>query len=135
MAMAARIASRETPRIQVSGGGAVRERQPLVQVLGNQQHAGALFPPLQQQGVDLLGGADVEARGGVGGDDQARPAREFAGENQPLDVAAGEGTRRGPRLRGGDLIFGDQPAGEGGGLPQGEQLAPPQGAGGGSGAG
>ena len=49
-----------------------------------------LLALLQQQGVDVLGGANVHAARGLGGDQHARLAREFARQHHFLDVAAGQ---------------------------------------------
>ena len=44
--------------------------------------------PLEQQPVDRLDRADVEAARRLDGDHQARPGLDLAGEDQPLEVAA-----------------------------------------------
>src|SRR5919204_3398447 len=79
---------------------AVGERQDLLQVGGDQQHRQALVAGGHQLLPDELGGADVEAPGRVGGDQQLGAAGELARQHQLLLVAAGEGVgRRGDARR------------------------------------
>ena len=89
----------------VQHGDPVGHVEQLVEVLGDQQHAGAAGAAFEQQLLGSSGGGDVEAAARVGGDDQPGVAGEGAHEHDPLDVAARQ--RRQRAL----AVDGAQPAG------------------------
>ena len=86
---------------------AVGEGQQLVEILGDQQHAAAGVAQAAQLVVDVGVGADVEAPGGLGGDEERR-AGQRPGEQHLLQVAAREAADGVVRL-GADVEVGDQP--------------------------
>ena len=62
----------------VHDGDAVGQLEQLVEVLADQQHAGAAGPAFEQQLLGAPGGGDVEAAARVGGDHQRRRRRRCA---------------------------------------------------------
>ena len=80
-------------------GDAVGEREDLLQVLADQKHRAAARAERQELAVDELGRADVDAARRLRGEQDFRLARDLAGEQRLLQIAAGE--RAGARLRAG----------------------------------
>src|SRR5690349_23030842 len=76
---------------------AVGQREQLVEILGDEQDAGAPGAGFQELLMDIADRADVEAARRLVGEDDARIARHLAAEDQLLHVAAREEARR--RLR------------------------------------
>ena len=88
----------------VDDGHAVGDGEDLVEVLADEQDgrpAGALR---EQQPVDGLDGAHVQAARGLHGHEHARPGADLAGQDEPLEVAAREEAGLGVDRRGGDLV-------------------------------
>ena len=81
-------------RALVHHGDPVGEREDLVEVLGDQQHADAVRRRLAQVAVHGLDRGDVEAARRRRGDEHARLALELAREHDLLQVAARELARR-----------------------------------------
>ena len=88
----------------VQDGDAIRERQDLVQVLGDEEDRGAGGPALHEQPVGRFHRAHVEPARGLDRDHQARLGVDLAGKDQALDVAAREQAGLGLDRRGGDLV-------------------------------
>ncbi len=87
----------------------VGEREDLVEVLGDQQHADAVGGRLAQVRVHRLDRGDVEAARRRRGDEHARARRrELAREHDLLQVAAGELPRRQLRAAAADVVALDQ---------------------------
>src|SRR5439155_13128440 len=77
----------------------IRQREQLVEILGDQQDARATLARASQQLARGDGAPDVETARRVEGDDQARLARHLAGEDDALDVTAGQRADRAVRRR------------------------------------
>src|SRR2546426_3941549 len=77
----------------VHHGDAVGEREDLVQVLADQQHAHAVGGRVAQVRMHRFDRADVEPARRRGRDEQARLARELPREHDLLQGAAGEEAR------------------------------------------
>mgnify|MGYP001764530919 CR=1 FL=1 len=78
---------------------AVRELEELVQVLGDEDHSGPAPGRVQEMLVHCGRGPDVEAPGGLVGQDQVRALGQDAGQDELLHVAAREFAHR--RVRAG----------------------------------
>ncbi len=66
----------------------VGQGQHLVEVLGDEQDRRARLTPVEEDPVDGLDGADVEAARRLDGHHQAGLGVDLAGEDQALEVAA-----------------------------------------------
>ena len=69
---------------------AVGELKQLFEVLADQKHAPPPARSCQELAVDEFGCADVDAARRLGGEQDSRVARELAGEERLLQVAAGQ---------------------------------------------
>ena len=85
----------------------------LVEIFGDEEGGRASRALLAQRRVDRFGGADVDAAGGVDGDDEPRLAGQLATEQELLLIAAGEGAQFGPAARRLDVVVGNEAVGEG----------------------
>ena len=98
-------------RALVHDHDAVGQSEDLIEVLADQEHADAAGRGLAQVLVHGLDRADIEPTGRSRGNEHARLARELAGEDDLLQVAAGEPARRGVRPRRLDVVALDHDAG------------------------
>src|SRR5581483_5880120 len=71
----------------------VGEREDLVELERDEQDRATLFAFLDEPPVEELDGADVEAAGGLGGDQHLRVARDLARRDHLLLIAARERAR------------------------------------------
>ena len=88
----ARTSRRSGPRTCTSIP--IGQGQDLVELLGDEQDRGPRLAPLEEEPMDGLDRADIEAAGRLDGDHQPRAGFDLAGEDQALEVAA----RQQPRL-------------------------------------
>ena len=88
----------------------VAEDKNLVQVFREKQDAGAHLFGFDQLVAHKLGGADVQALCGQIDNDEARAAREHAGQDHFLQVAAGQGLGQGVRTGSDDVKLLDEVA-------------------------
>src|SRR5437868_1345050 len=95
-------------RALVHDRDAIGERQDLVEVFADEKDADAVRGSLAQVRVHRLDRADVEPARRRCGNEQPRAPGELAGENDLLQVAAREETRRGARPGGRDPVVLDQ---------------------------
>ena len=70
--------------------GGRRDREQLVQVLGDHQNRGAAFGEIEERLVDARGGAGIDAPGRLGGDQDARALLDLAPDDEFLQIAAGK---------------------------------------------
>ena len=78
-------------RVRDASGGhdhnPIREFEDLVEVLGNKQHGRTLIPLVHELGANVCGRREVQAEAGVGRDEHANVAGEFARQDCALHVA------------------------------------------------
>jgi hypothetical protein len=97
----------------VDHGDAVGKAHEFVEVLGNQDDAGAAVAGGQEAFVNVGGGADVEAARRLGGEHDLRFGFQSPGEHDLLDIAAGQQPRRAVLALAADVIGLDQLSGMG----------------------
>src|SRR5688572_23041203 len=83
---------------------AVRQREQLLELLGDQQDRRPLLAKVEQELVDPLDGADIQAARRLDRDQQARRRIDLAGQDEPLQVAARQDAHGRVERRRGDLV-------------------------------
>ena len=73
---------------------AVRKRDDLVKVFGDEKNRRSSVARGDQLGADIGDRAEIEAETGIGGDEKIGLAGKFARQHRPLNIAAGQGLDR-----------------------------------------